>query len=131
MANDMFVQGLEDILGAINHASDTIKIAAVDDTYVFSESHTSMTTPGADRVGTDQTLGSKTISGGVFDAADPTWTAVATGPTIGGFIVYKFVSNDAGSTPIGFIDTTDLPANGGDITLILDSGANKIYALSG
>lgn len=70
---------------------------------------------------TDQTLGSKTSTKdtsnhrAVFDAADSTFTAVASGSTIGSLVIYKFVTNDAGSTPLYFIDVTDTPTNGGDI----------------
>lgn len=130
MASGPYLAGLEGLLGSINLSSDTIKIAAVSTSYTFANSETSMTTAGGTRIGTDQTLGSKTITNGVFDAADATWTAVAGGSTIGGFVVYKFVTNDAGSTPILFIDTTDTATNGGDIVLQFDSGTNKIFKLS-
>lgn len=130
MASGPYLAGLEGLLSSINLSSDTIKIAAVSTSYTFANSETSMTTAGGTRIGTDQTLGSKTITNGVFDAADATWTAVAGGSTIGGFVVYKFVTNDAGSTPILFIDTTDTATNGGDIVLQFDNGTNKIFKLS-
>lgn len=130
MASGPYLAGLEGLLSSINLSSDTIKIAAVSTSYTFANSETSMTTAGGTRIGTDQTLGSKTITNGVFDAADATWTAVAGGSTIGGFVVYKYVTNDAGSTPILFIDTTDTATNGGDIVLQFDSGTNKIFKLS-
>jgi hypothetical protein len=87
---------------------------------------------------TDQTLASLAIvtTANVvsFDAADATFTAVAISgvKTVGGLIVYKFVTNDAGSTPIGYIDGfTAVTPNGGDITVQFDNGNLRIFGLSG
>jgi hypothetical protein len=85
---------------------------------------------------TDQTLGSLTIVTNslvvAFDAADATFTAVAVSgvKTVGGLIVYKFVTNDAGSTPILYVDgfSAVLP-NGGDLTVQWDSGNSRILSL--
>jgi len=54
-----------------------------------------------------------------FDADDVVWTALggATNDTIGAALVYKHVTADADSIPIAYIDLTDTPTNGGDITL--------------
>lgn len=104
--------------GTIDWAADTIKARLVASSVTPDKDDTAMT--GYTAIGTDQTLGSKTKTKDttndriVFDAADPTWTAVASG-TVGWIIVYKFVTNDAGSTPIAIVDVTDTPANGSDI----------------
>lgn len=80
---------------------------------------TSMT--GYTKIGTDQTLGSPTRVKDttndrvVFSGAALTWTAVGSGSTIGWVVFYKFVTDDAGSTPICAVDVTDTPTNGGDI----------------
>jgi hypothetical protein len=63
----------------------------------------------------------------VFTAATLTWTAVAGGSTVGTVDIFKFVTNDAGSTPIASIDVTDLPTNGGDITLAPDATNGFFY----
>jgi hypothetical protein len=82
---------------------------------------------GYTAIGTDQTLGSKTFTEDttndriVYDAADPSWTAVVGGSTVGYVVVFKFVTNDAGSTPIACIDVTDTPTNGGNINLTFDT----------
>jgi hypothetical protein len=70
------------------------------------------------------------LGGGGGGGGPAPTTPVAGGSTIGGFVVYKYVTNDAGSTPILFIDTTDTATNGGDIVLQFDSGTNKIFKLS-
>lgn len=105
----------------ITWASDTIKIRLVASSVTPNKDDTSMT--GYTAIGTDQTLGSKTFTEDtandriVYDAADPTWTAVAGGSTVGWAVVYKFVVNDAGSTPICVIDVADTATNGGDISI--------------
>ena len=85
----------------------------------------------AARVGTPQTLGTKTTTGGVFDAADVTFPSV-TGDVCEGILIYEDTGNEATSHLIAYIDTaTGLPVtpNGGNITVTWDSGANKIFAL--
>ena len=55
---------------------------------------------------------------GEFDADDVTWSSL-TGDTAQAAVVFKFVTNDAASIPICYIDTGGFPftANGGDLTL--------------
>lgn len=109
----------------ITWASDTIKARLVASSVTPNKDDTSMT--GYTAIGTDQTLGTKTFTEDttndriVYDAADPTWTAVAGGSTVGWVVIYKFVTNDAGSTPIAVLDITDTPTNGGDITITFAS----------
>lgn len=105
----------------ITWASDTIKARLVASSFTPDKDNTSMT--GYTAIGTDQTLGSKTFTEDttndriVYDGADPTWSAVAGGSTVGWVVIFKFVTNDAGSTPIAVLDITDTPTNGGDITI--------------
>lgn len=111
--------------------TDTIKARLVASSVTPTKDDTSMT--GYTGIGTDQTLSSKTFTEDttndriVYDAADPTWTAVASGSTVGSVAIYKFVTNDAGSTPIAVLDITDTPTNGGDITITFS--ANGIFYL--
>lgn len=109
----------------ITWASDTIKARLVASSFSPDKDNTSMT--GYTAIGTDQTLGSKTFTEDttndriVYDAADPTWTAVAGGSTVGWIAIFKFVTNDAGSTPIAILDITDTATNGGDITIVFNA----------
>jgi hypothetical protein len=121
MASFVTNEGAESLQdGSITWGSDTIRARLVDAAVTPTLNTTSMT--GMTGIGTDQTLASKTRTKDtsnsriVYDAADPTWTAVAGGSTVGWVIVYKFVTDDAGSTPIFVIDVTNLPTNGSDIT---------------
>ena len=132
MASAMYSAAKEDFLGAaINMSSDTIQVRLVSTGYTFSAAHTSMSDTTSYKLNTDQTLGSKTITNGVFDAANVTWSSVASGSTIGGAVIFKFNTDDAGSTPIAYIDLTDTATNGGDASITWDNGANKIFALNG
>jgi hypothetical protein len=117
--------------GAITWASDTIKARLVATSATLNKDDTTMTPYTA--IGTDQTLASKTKTKDttndreVFSAAALTWTAVAGGSTVGNVAIFKFVTNDAGSTPIAVIDVADTATNGGDLTLTPDATNGYFY----
>ena len=134
MANALYALGKEKILsGAINFVSDTIKVALVKNTYpqnlTTDEFYTSIS---AYVIGTPQTLGSKSVALGAFDAADATYTAVTAGDTLEGVVIYKDTGVAGTSALIAYIDTITgfpLATNGGDITIQWDNGAYKILSL--
>jgi hypothetical protein len=65
-----------------------------------------------------------------IDSADPLWTALDN-MTLTGALVYKFVTDDAGSTPIAFYDfASDLVTNGGDVTVEF-SATDGFFTLGG
>lgn len=112
--------------GTITWSSATIKARLVSSGVTPTKGSAVMT--GLTAIGTDQTLGSKTgpTTDGTnhrtgYDAADPSYTAVAGGSTVGWVVIYKFVTNDADSIPIFVQDLTDTPTNGGDIGVTFDS----------
>lgn len=135
MANALFDKGREGFLdGSIDWDTDNIKVVLVDhgvDTPVpATDTFLSDITAGA-RIATSGNLASKTVTGGVADAADVTITAVS-GATVESIVIYKDTGSAATSRLIAFIDTaTGLPVtpNGGDITIAWDNGANKIFKL--
>jgi hypothetical protein len=135
MANALYDYGRERFLiASINWTSDTINVMLIDNgAYTVSTSthqYKSDVAGGAIIAG-PSTLGSKTTTGGAADAADVTFTAVS-GVSIESIIIYKFVTNDADSPLIAYIDTaTGLPItpNGGDIIVTWDNGSNKIFKL--
>jgi hypothetical protein len=120
MANILYPKGAEAILnGDIDWNTDTIKVALVDTgTYTYNAAHDFLDDLSG-VVGTAQTLGSVTITGGVLDAANPTFTAVS-GATVEALVIYKD-TGVAGTSPLlVYIDSaTGLPVtpNGGDITI--------------
>ena len=134
MANALYAKGKEKFLtGAINLSSDTIKVRLVKNTYAqnlgtdeFISSVTKITGT------TDQTLTGKSVTDGVFDAADPTFTAVPSGETSEGVVIYKDTGVEGTSPVVAYIDTITgfpLATNGGDITIQWDNGAYKIFSL--
>jgi len=129
-ARQAFMDGLIDL------NTNTIKVRAVaDEDYTYTATHTAMSSVTKYALSTDYTLTSPTIVDGVFDAADasPAFTALAVDGTkdIDGLVIFKFVTDDAGSTPILYIDLgTAVRPNGGNINITWDSGANKIFAFN-
>ena len=134
MANVLYAKGKEALLSAgINLLTDTIKVALVSNAYAqntTTDQYLSTVSPYV--LNTSQTLASKSVADGVFDAADPTWTAVTAGNTCEGIVIYKD-TGVAGTSPlIAYIDTITgfpLATNGGDITVQFDNGAYKIFSL--
>ena len=140
MANQLYPKAKEDFLGGnLNLSSNTVTIALIDtDVYTFSSAHEDRADIANTAVISTTDLASKTITSGVFDAADATFTSV-TGANAEALILYHNTGdaeNDgarqADSRLIAYIDTaTGLPIlpNGGDITVRFSDGVSKIFAL--
>ena len=135
MANALYDLGRQGFLdGSINWSGDTIKAVLIDTgTYTVNLStheFLSDIASGA-RVATSGALASKTVTAGVADAADVTFTAVS-GSSAEAIVLYQDTGTVGTSRLIAYIDTaTGLPVtpNGGDITVAFDSGSNKIFKL--
>lgn len=111
--------------------ADNIKVVLVDTAdYTYSAAHDFLDdVPAGARVATSGNLASKTATGGVFDAADVTLTAV-TGDPSEALIIYKDTGSAATSNLIAYIDSaTGLPVtpNSGDVTISWN--ASGIFAL--
>lgn len=108
----------------------TVKVALVTSGYTYSSSDQYYSSVTASVVGTPQTLGSKTFTNGVFDAADVLYTSVS-GSQVVSLVIYIDTGNAATSPLVAFIDTgvTNLPVtpNGGDIAIAWN--ASGIFAL--
>lgn len=131
MANQLYPLGKKAILDAdIDLLVDTIIAVLVDTAiYTFNTSHQFRSSITAGEVGTAQTLGTKTTTGGVFDAADAVWTAL-TGATVEAIVIVKDTGSAATSPLIAYIDTgTNLPVtpNGGNVTA--QWNASGIFAI--
>lgn len=128
MASFVTNAGAEGLLtpDTIVWASDTIKARLVATSASPNKDDTVMT--GFSSIGSDQTLGTKTKTKNTtddrieFSAAAITWSAVAGGSTVGFICIYKFVTNDADSIPIAWIDVADTATNGGDLTYTPTTG---------
>ena len=133
MANAIYPKYKEAILQSAansNMSSGTVKVALVDTgTYTYSSAHEFYSSVSG-VVGTPQTIGSKTLTNGVFDGADVTFTAVS-GASCEALVIYIDTGVAGTSRLIAFIDTgvTNLPVtpNGGDISITWN--ASGIFAL--
>lgn len=139
MASSLYGKGREAIAGSLDLSADNIKAvlvhtsaggtpytASIDVDQFLSD------VPAGSRIATSGNLASKTLTLGVFNAANVTFTAV-TGAQVDVVVVYKDTGSAATSPLIAYIDTASsgLPVvpNGGDITVQWDTGANKIFKL--
>lgn len=117
---------------SIDLDSGTIKVALVSTSdYTYSAAHqykSSVTSYGAS---TDQTLGSIAVTDGVFDAGDATFTSVAvdSGKAANAVVIYQDSGSAATSPLIAYIDGFSVTPNGGNINVVWDDGANKIFKL--
>lgn len=116
---------------AVDLNDDTIKVALVDTgTYTYNSAHDFYDDVSAGVVGTPQTLASKTVTNGTFDAGDTTFTSVS-GSSVEALVIYKDTGTASTSPLIAYIDTVSsgLPVtpNGGNITVAWH--ASGIFAL--
>jgi len=134
VSNALYAKGKERILsGSVNFLTDTLKVALIKDTYpqnlTTDEYYTSISAYVLD---TPETITSPSVALGVFDAADVTFTAVLTGDTSEGVVIYKD-TGVAGTSPLlAYIDNITgfpLATNGGDISVQFDNGTYKIFSL--
>jgi hypothetical protein len=125
-----FKEALLDALADVDLNDGTVKVALVDtDTYTYSAAHDFLDDLSG-VVGTAQTIGNTTVTGGVFDGDNVTFSAV-TGATVEALVIYIDTGNAATSRLVAYIDTgqTGLPVtpNGGDIQV--QWNASGIFAL--
>jgi hypothetical protein len=135
MANVLYPKAKEDFLaGNLNLSSNTVTIALVDTgVYTFNTAHEDRADVPNSAVVATANLASKTITSGVFDAADATFTSVS-GANCEALILYHTDIQGGNTTSrlIAYVDSASgLPIlpNGGDITVRFSSGASKIFAL--
>lgn len=135
MANTLYPKGAQKILGAgINFTSDTIKACLVSSTYTYSTAHEFVSDLGT-RIGTDQTLAGKSVTGGVFDADDLDFGALAPGNTVKAVVIYKDTGSTSTSPVLAYLDSgpgVGLPfaTNGGALTVPWNNDAKKIFRLA-
>lgn len=133
MASTLYDKGREGFLGAeIDWDADVIKCCLLDLTsYTLdAATHTYLSdvASGA-RVGTPQTLASKTKTAGVADAADVSFPSVPLGNACAAFLIWQDTGVAGTSRLIAYIDGFSVTPNGGNINVTFDSGSNKIFKL--
>jgi hypothetical protein len=132
MANAIYPKAKEKFLDAlIDIPSDTIKIALIDTgTYTYNSADEFWSSASSAIIGTAETLASKTITSGVFDAADVTFTSVS-GVSVEALIIYKDTGSAATSPLIMYIDVaaSGLPVTPNGNNIDVQFNASGIFAL--
>jgi len=132
MANAIYPKAKEKFLDAvIDLPSDTIKIALIDTgAYTYNNADEFWSSASGAIVGTEVTLASKTITGGVFDAADVTFTSVS-GVSVEALIIFKDTGSAATSPLIMYIDVaaSGLPVTPNGNNIDVQFNASGIFAL--
>ena len=133
MANGCYNEGKKQIFnGSIDLDTSTIKVMLVKSTYTFDADHAAVDDGTADDPASHeisvsgysrQSLAGRTVDKDTsndfayLDATDTVFSALASGETIGGAIIFKDSGLDTTSIPIAFYDVTDTATNGSDITI--------------
>lgn len=125
MASEIYPAFKQALLnGSVDLTTATVRAVLIDTgTYTYNSAH-DFYNDLSGVVGTESAaLASKTITNGVFDAADVTFSAV-TGNTVEAVVLFVDTGNVATDRLICFLDAgTGLPVtpNGGDINLVWNS----------
>lgn len=135
MTNAVYPKAKELMLGAgLNLLSATVQAILIDTSlYTYSAAHQYLSDiPAGARVGTPQTLTGKSITNGVFDAADPSWSGLSGTPSIEAVALVVNTGTESTSPLLAFFDTaTGLPISSGATggTVAWDNGASRIFAV--
>jgi hypothetical protein len=135
MANALYTKFKEGLLnGDFDLNANDVRAILVDlaDYTLDIATHNALDDVPAGARAATATLTTESITDGVFDADDATFTAVPTGDICEAVILYKHTGTESTSLLMAYIDTaTGLPVtpNGGNIVVQWDNGANKIFKL--
>lgn len=135
MSNVLFDPGREGFLdGTIVWSSGDIRVMLVKTAYTFSAAHKFLSdiTAGNDN-GRSASLGTKTVTNGVADAADTSLTATAA-VACNALVLFQHTGTDGTARVIAYIDTPSAglpftPSASQTVNITFDNGANKIFKL--
>lgn len=116
----LYKQALLDASANVDINDGTVKVALIDTaTYPYNSAHEFFSSVSG-VVGTPQTIANTTVTNGLFDGDNVTYTAV-TGNSAEALLIYIDTGTAATSRLVAWIDTsvTGLPVtpNGGDISI--------------
>ncbi len=122
--------------GALDHATADIRATLIDDTdytadFAVDVDYANADVPDIAKVSQLAAgLGSKTITNGVFDAADDTFSAVS-GDGVDSTLLNDHDAIDANAELMVLLDNGgSTTPNGNDINIQWDAGASRIYRLN-
>jgi hypothetical protein len=105
-----------------------VNVSGAGTLYTFSAAHDFLDDVGAaTRITAAVALSGRTITGGVFDATDLVFPLEPTDDSAEALILYKHTGTESTSALIAYIDGFSVTPNGGNITVVWDNGANKIF----
>lgn len=128
MASAAYPAGLDGILtGEVDLVDDDIRVLLIDTAdYTYSSAHDFLDDVASGSIVATAALASKTVSAGVYDAADTTFTSVSGDPSEA-LIIYRHDGGSDGARRLLFyIDGISVTPNGTNINVTWDSGTNKI-----
>ena len=133
MTSAVFPKAKERALGAgLDLANADVRVMLVLSSYTYDSTDEFVADLGAVDNGRSAALGSKTLTNGVFDAADSTLNATA-GTASNALIVFIHTGADATARLIAYIDNAVglpfTPEAAQTCPIVWDNGANKIFAL--
>jgi len=126
----LYKQALLDASANVDLNDGTVKVALIDTgTYTYNAAHEFFSSVTG-VVGTPQTIANTTVTNGVFDGDNVTYTALS-GNTVEALLIYIDTGTAATSRLVAWIDTgvtgLQLIPNGGDVTITWN--ASGIFAL--
>ncbi|MDD2711293.1 MAG: hypothetical protein PHU77_00095 [Simplicispira sp.] len=132
MANTFYPKGAQKILGGqIDLSAHTISAALVPSGYTYSTTHEFLSDAGT-VVGTPVDLANKSITGGIFDADDLNFGALAPGNTVKALVLFKNSGSPSTSPLLCYLDEVtgfSFSTNGGAVLIPWSNGAAKILSL--
>jgi hypothetical protein len=135
MTKRLYPKGAElTLTKQIDWVGDTIKVHLMADGYVPNFSTDEFRDDIAAHIVATVTLASKTATGGIFDAADISFAAVASGSDCNAIVFSKESGTDATSPLLIYVDDADITnfpvtTSGGNVNVAMPSSAYKIFSL--
>lgn len=126
------------VTGALDWDTDDIRCLLVTSSYTFDADHATVSAITNELSGTGYSRQSMTCSAPTIDtgndqvecdASDTTFASLnADNGTIAAAVVFKFVTNDADSIPIAYVDGVDVVTNGSDV--IVQWGSEGVFKVT-
>ncbi len=135
MTKRFYAKGAELTLTAdVDWVADTIKAHLMEDTYTPNYTSHDYRDDIAAHIVATVTLASKSATGGVFDAADLSFAAVAPGHDCSAVVFSKEGGTDGTSPLLIYVDDADITnfpvsTSGGDVDVTMPSTSYKIFSL--
>ncbi|HEY8359110.1 MAG TPA: hypothetical protein VIL30_16765 [Ramlibacter sp.] len=135
MTKRFYAKGAEQVLqGNVDFVGDTIKVSLLKSAYAPNFASDDFYSDLSANVVATATLSSKSVAGGVFDAADVNFPAVTPGETCNAIVVWKDTGVAGTSALLLYIDSADLTnfpvtTSGADVDITWANTSSRIFAM--